>query len=170
MNVIATGGLVASLAVKAVTATIPIVFATGDDPVQFGLVNSLNRPGGNVTGISFLTNATVAKRVELLRELVPAATVIGFLVDPSFPTTKVDISKAESAAITHRFQLLNLKASSKSEIESAFSSLVQQQAGALVINASEFFTAQRNNLSRSRQIMAYPQAISCVRPSKQAGS
>ena len=86
VNVIATGGLVAAVAAKAATATIPIVFATGDDPVRVGLVNSLNRPGGNITGISFLLNATVAKRVELLRELVPAATVIGFMVDPNYPT------------------------------------------------------------------------------------
>jgi len=92
VNVIATGGLTAALAAKAATATIPIVFATGDDPVRIGLVNSLNRPGGNITGISFLLNSTVAKRVELLRELVPAANVIGFLVDPSFPTAGLAIT------------------------------------------------------------------------------
>ncbi len=146
MKVIASGGLVAALAAKAATATIPIVFATGDDPVRTGLVNSLNRPSGNITGISFLLNATVAKRVELLRELVPAATVIGFLVDPSFPTAGLAISEAESAAAAYRFQLLIVKASSKSEIEAAFSSLVQQRAGALAINANEFFTAQTEQL------------------------
>ena len=146
VKVIATGGLVAALAAKAATATIPIVFATGDDPVRTGLVNSLNRPSGNITGISFLLNATVAKRVELLRVLVPAATVIGFLVDPSFPTAGLAISEAESAAAAYRFQLLIVKASSKSEIEAAFSSLVQQRAGALAINANEFFTAQTEQL------------------------
>jgi putative ABC transport system substrate-binding protein len=146
VKVIATGGLVAALAAEAATATIPIVFATGDDPVRAGLVNRLNRPGGNITGISFLLNATVAKRVELLRELVPAATVIGFLVDPSFPTAGLAISEAESAAAAYRFQLLIVKASSKSEIEAAFSSLVQQRAGALAINANEFFTAQTEQL------------------------
>ena len=146
VNVIATGGLVAALAAKAATATIPIVFATGDDPVRAGLVNSLNRPSGNITGISFLLNATVAKRVALLRELVPAATVIGFLVDPSFPTAGLAISEAERAAVAYRFQLLIVKASNKSEIEAAFSSLVQQRAGALAINANEFFTAQTEQL------------------------
>jgi len=146
VNVIATGGLVAAFAAKTATATIPIVFATGDDPVRVGLVNSLNRPGGNITGISFLLNATVAKRVELLRELVPAATVIGFLVDPSFPTAGLAISEAESAAVANRFQLLIVKASSKSEIEAAFSNLVQQRAGALAINANEFFTSQTEQL------------------------
>jgi putative ABC transport system substrate-binding protein len=146
VNVIATGGLVAAFAAKTATATIPIVFATGDDPVRVGLVNSLNRPGGNITGISFLLNATVAKRVELLRELVPAANVIGFLVDPSFPTAGLAISEAESAAVANRFQLLIVKASSKSEIEAAFSNLVQQRAGALAINANEFFTSQTEQL------------------------
>ena len=146
VNVIATGGLVAALAAKAATATIPIVFATGDDPVKVGLVNSLNHPGGNITGISFLLNATVAKRIELLRELVPTATVIGFLVDPSYPTTGLAIGEAESAAVAYRFQLLIVKASNKSEIEAAFSSLVQQRAGALAINANEFFTAQTEQL------------------------
>jgi putative tryptophan/tyrosine transport system substrate-binding protein len=109
-------------------------------------VNSLNRPGGNITGINFLLNATVAKRVELLRELVPAATVIGFLVDPSFPTAGLAISEAESAAVAYRFQLLIVKASNESEIETAFSSLIQQRVGALAINANEFFTSQTEQL------------------------
>jgi putative ABC transport system substrate-binding protein len=146
VNVIATGGLVATLAAKAATSTIPIVFATGDDPVNVGLVNSLNRPGGNITGASFLLNALVAKRAELLHELAPSATTIGFLVDPSFPTAGLAITEAESAALAHGFQLLVLNASSESEIETAFVTLLQHQAGALIVNANEFFTSHTSDL------------------------
>ena len=146
VNVIATGGLVAALAARDATATIPIVFATGDDPVQVGLVNSLNRPGKNITGISFLLSSTVAKRVELLRELVPAATVIGFLVDPSVPATGSDIKEAQGAAAVHGLRLLIMNASSENEIEAVFSSLLEQRVGALVINANEFFTAHTKQL------------------------
>jgi putative ABC transport system substrate-binding protein len=141
VNVIATGGLVATLAAKAATTTIPIVFATGDDVVQLGLVSSLSRPGGNLTGANFLLVTVTAKRVELLRELVPAATVIGFLVDPKFPTADVKTKEAESAARAHGFELLVLNASTEDEIESAFATLVQRRAGALVIDADEFFTS-----------------------------
>jgi len=146
VNVIATGGLVATLAAKAATATIPIVFATGEDPVQTGLVSSLNRPGGNITGASFLLPAIVAKRVELLRELVPSATIIGFLTDPRFPTAELGKTEAESAARTHGFQLLVLNASSESEIGNAFVTLLQRRAGALVINANEFLTSHTGQL------------------------
>jgi putative tryptophan/tyrosine transport system substrate-binding protein len=146
VNVIATGGLVATLAAKAATATIPIVFATGDDPVQLGLVSSLNRPGGNITGASFLLVAVTAKRVELLRELVPSATVIGFLVDPSFPTADVKTREAENAARAHGFELLVLNASREGEIETAFATLLQRRAGALVIDADEFFTSHTKEL------------------------
>jgi putative ABC transport system substrate-binding protein len=146
VNVMATGGLVAALAARDATATIPIVFATGDDPVQVGLVNSLNRPGKNITGIHFLLSSTVAKRVELLRELVPAATVIGFLVDPSYPTAGSDIKEAQGAAAAHGLRLLIMKASSENEIEAVFSSLLKQRVGALVINANEFFTAHTKQL------------------------
>jgi putative tryptophan/tyrosine transport system substrate-binding protein len=146
VNVIAAGGFAATLAAKAATSTIPIVFATGGDPVQLGLVSSLNRPGGNITGTSFLLNALVAKRAELLRELVPSATIIGFLVDPSIPTAGLAKTEAESAALAHGFQLLVLNASSESEIETAFVTLLQHQAGALIINANEFFASHASHL------------------------
>jgi putative ABC transport system substrate-binding protein len=146
VNVIATGGLVATLAAKEATATIPIVFATGDDPVQLGLVSSLNRPGGNITGASFLLVAVTAKRVELLRDLVPSATIIGFLVDPHFPTADVKIREAESAARAHGFELLVLNASTEGEIETAFATLLQRRAGALVIDADEFFTSHTKEI------------------------
>jgi putative ABC transport system substrate-binding protein len=147
VNVIATGGLVATLAAKAATAAIPIVFATGDDPVQLGLVSSLNRPGGNITGASFLLVTVTAKRVELLRELVPSATVIGFLVDPHFPTADVKTREAESAARAHGFELLILNASTEGEIETAFATLLQRRGGALVVNADEFFTSHAKEIA-----------------------
>jgi putative tryptophan/tyrosine transport system substrate-binding protein len=146
VNVIAAGGLVATLAAKAATSTIPIVFATGDDPVQVGLVSNLNRPGGNITGASFLLIALVAKRAQLLRELVPSATIVGFLVDPRYPTAGLAKTEAESAALAHGFQLLVLNASSESEIETAFVTLHQHQAGALIINANEFFVSHTSHL------------------------
>src|SRR5262245_42704849 len=95
----------AALAAKAATRTIPIVFTIGDDPVKFGLVASLNRPGGNVTGVSFLTPALEAKRIELLRELVPKASVIGVLLNPKFSAAEVRIIAARAAASTLGLQL-----------------------------------------------------------------
>jgi putative tryptophan/tyrosine transport system substrate-binding protein len=97
VSVIAAGGLPAALAVKRATAAIPVVFATGTDPVRAGLVTSLNRPGGNVTGTTFLSGEVVAKRVELLRELVPNVTTIALLVHPDYPITEPRIKEAEEA-------------------------------------------------------------------------
>jgi putative ABC transport system substrate-binding protein len=144
VSVIATGGMSPSLAAKAATTTIPIVFATGGDPVHFGLVASLNRPGGNVTGISFLINALVAKRLELLREMVPAATTIAFLVNRTAP--EPDIEDAQTAARLLGLQLLVLNARSERDLDIAFATMVQQRVGALVINANEFFTGHTNQL------------------------
>ena len=96
--VIAAGPLAATLAAKAATSTIPIVFANGNDPVKLGLVDSLSRPGGNVTGVSFLVNVLAAKQLELLHEMAPNAVVLGYLVNPSNPNVEIDTREVETAA------------------------------------------------------------------------
>ena len=146
VSVIVTGGLPASLAAKAATAAIPIVFATGGDPVYFGLVTSLNRPGGNLTGVSFLVNALVSKRLELLHELVPTATTIALLVNPTAPNTELDTKEAQTAARLLGRQLLVLNASSERDFETAFTTLAQHRAGALVVNPDALFTAHPGQL------------------------
>ncbi len=116
-----------ALVAKAATATIPIVFATRGDPVKLGLVPSLNRPGGNVTGVSLLVNALGAKRLDLMRELLPKATMIGFLVDPTNPNAESDTRDVQTAAEALGRKLLVVKASAESEVDAAFASLVQQR-------------------------------------------
>ena len=146
VSVIATGGEPASRGAKAATTAIPIVFATGGDPVHFGLVTSLNRPGGNITGISFLINALGSKRLELLRELVPTVTMIAFLVNPTAPLTEPNIREAQTAARLLGLQLLVLYASSERDFETAFATLIQQRASALVINPDSLFTSYSDQL------------------------
>jgi putative tryptophan/tyrosine transport system substrate-binding protein len=130
----------------AATAAIPIVFAIGGDPVHYGLVTSLNRPGGNITGISFLIDALVSKRLELLRELVPTATMIAFLVNSTAPSTEQNTKAAQTAAGLLGLQLLVLNVSSERDFETVFGTLVHQRAGALVINPDALFTAHLNQL------------------------
>jgi putative tryptophan/tyrosine transport system substrate-binding protein len=144
--VIAATGVAAGLATKAATTTIPIVFVMGDDPVKFGLVVSLNRPGGNVTGVSFLTPSLEAKRVELLHELVPKATMFAVLVNPKFPGADIRVTAVRSAASALGLQLSVLNASSEGEIDSAFATLVQRQAGALLVASDPFFFSRREQL------------------------
>jgi putative ABC transport system substrate-binding protein len=144
--VIATGGLASSLAAKAATTAIPIVFATGGDPVQLGLVASLNRPGGNVTGVSFLANTLIAKRFELLHELVPNATKIAFLTDRAAPTSEADVSAAQTAARLLSLELLVPNVGTESAFEAVFAALVQQGAAALVIDPQPLFTSRYNKL------------------------
>jgi len=121
------------LAAKAATSTIPIVFQTGGDPVQDGLVASMNRPDGNVTGVSRLAVALAPKRLELLRELSPKATVIGLLVDPTNPRSELVVQQIEEAARTLGLGLHILKVSTEGELDSAFASLVQLGVGALLV-------------------------------------
>lgn len=136
-----------ALAAKAATQTIPIVVNVGGDPVAIGLVASLNRPGGNVTGVSMLQNAAAAKRLELLHELVPAATSIGFLVNSTNPGfAEAETREVQSAARALGIHLLVLNASSASEIEAAFANLVQQRAGALLVGGDVFFISQIDQL------------------------
>ena len=134
----------AALAARSATATIPIVFATGADPVDLGLVASLNRPGGNVTGVSFVVNALAAKRLELLRELVPRATAIGFLVNATNPTSPSQTSDAQVAAATLGLRLPVLSANSESEIDAAFESFTQQRVNAVIVGAYAFYSTRRD--------------------------
>src|SRR6266851_9046469 len=120
-----------ALAAKAATTTMPIIFTTGGDPVRDGLVDSLNRPGGNVTGISFITVELGAKQLGLLRELRPGAAPIAVLVDPKWPLTERFVSEVQAAALAVGQQLIVLYVSSDREIETAFTTLVQRGAGAL---------------------------------------
>jgi putative tryptophan/tyrosine transport system substrate-binding protein len=137
----------AALAAKAATETIPIVFNMGTDPVAIGLVASLRHPGGNLTGTSILTTAIMAKRLELLHELVPAATRIALLSNPTNPlVVETETSEAKSAAHALGLQLLVLSASNESEIEAAFETLAQQKAEGLLVSADVFFLARRDQV------------------------
>jgi putative ABC transport system substrate-binding protein len=138
-----------ALAAKSATSTIPIVFRSGADPVGDGLVASLARPGGNLTGVSMLNDGLTAKRLELLSELVPRVGVIALLMNPNAPnnaTVERIIRDVQEAARTKGLQLHVLKASSESEIDTAFASLVQLQAGALLVAADPFLTSRREQL------------------------
>ena len=140
---VATGGPGAALAAKAATSTIPIVFTTGSDPVQFGLVASLGHPGGNATGVTIFTVDLVAKRIELLRELVPKATVIAFISNPNTPYAESEVGKAQEAARSFGQQLHVVRAGTAQEIDAAFATLVQLRAGALLIGTDPFFSSRR---------------------------
>ena len=144
--VIVAGGPVAPQAAKAATATIPIVFNTGIDPVKLGLVASLNRPGGNVTGVNFLNAATEAKRLGLLHDLVPKASLIAVLRNPTRPDAADQLQDLQEAARTLGKKLLVLDASTGSQIDTGFATLVQQRADALTVAADPFFTTQREQI------------------------
>ena len=144
--IVAAGGIGSALAAKAATPTIPIVFVTGDDPMNFGLVDSFNRPGGNVTGVSFLLPALEAKRLELLHELIPKAILIAVLVNPSFAAADLRVIAVREAADTLGLQLSMLKASSERDIDNAFASLVEKQAGALIVTSDPFFVSRREQI------------------------
>jgi putative ABC transport system substrate-binding protein len=142
--VIAAGGTAApALAAKTATSTIPIVFQTGSDPVKDGLVASLNRPGGNVTGVSRLSFALAPKRLELLHELVPKATAIAFLVNPANPVTPSQIQEIREPARSLGLQIHVLEASSEGQIEIAFEKMMQQRLGALLLANDTYLSGRR---------------------------
>ncbi len=141
----ATGGAGESdLSVRMATPTTPFVFLTGGDPVKRGLVASLNRPGGSVTGVSFFLNSLGPKRLELLRELVPAAAVIGMLVNPNFADAEIITMDAHSAARALGQELIVLSASTERDIDTAFATLIQRRAGALQVTPDPFFLSRRD--------------------------
>ncbi len=137
------GNLVAALAAKAATTTVPIVFATGGDPVKDGLVTNLNRPGGNVTGVSFFAAMVGAKRLEQLRQLVPSATTIGVLDGPDRTEDRGDV---EVAARAIGQQLIVLSATNASEIQAAFATFAQRGVGALIITSGAFMSSHRDEI------------------------
>ncbi len=146
VEVIWAVGVAAALAAKNATSTIPIVFTSGDDPVAAGLVASLARPGGNLTGFSILTGELTPERLELLSELVPQAGVFALLVNPNNPTADPIIRDMLEAARAKGVQLHILKGSTESEIDAAFATLVQLQGGALVVGTDPFFVGRRERL------------------------
>jgi putative ABC transport system substrate-binding protein len=143
----ATGGTVSARAAKAATATIPIVFTTGDDPVRVGLVESLNRPGGNLTGVSVFTARLGSKRLGLLHEMVPTATSVAVLVNPTNPDTADEANDIEQAAQGLGLQVFVVRAGKADDLGAAFATIVQRQAGAVIIGSDTFFTSQRSQIA-----------------------
>jgi putative ABC transport system substrate-binding protein len=135
-----------AVAAKTATSTIPIVFFSGTDPVKLGLVASFNRPGGNATGVSFWTTALEAKRLGLMHELLPQATVIAALVDPNFLTAASQLNDLQDAARALGKELHVLQASTESDLDSCFAILARQRPDALIVAAAPFFTARRKEL------------------------
>jgi putative ABC transport system substrate-binding protein len=146
VDVIAAIAAPSTLTAKNTTSTIPIVFLTGTDPVADGLIASLARPGGNLTGVSILTLEMMPKRLELISELVPKARRIALLVNPNNPNAEPIIRAAQEAARKKGLQLDILKAGAESEIDSSFADLIQLQAGALLVGTDPLFTSRREQV------------------------
>jgi putative ABC transport system substrate-binding protein len=147
VDVIYAGENAAVLAAKAATKMIPIVFRIGGDPIQLGLVSSLNRPGGNITGVSFLSSVTGAIRLQMLHEAVPNAAVMGLLVNPTNPNAVPDTQEAQEAARKLGIDLHVVHASTAQAIDAAFATLVERRAQALVIDGDSFLTDRRQQLA-----------------------
>jgi putative ABC transport system substrate-binding protein len=143
---VATGGPPPALAAKAATSTVPIVFTLGADPVKLGLVAHLGRPGGNITGVTFLTGTLHTKRLQLLRELVPKAGVIALLMNPDNPSAESNVRTVQDAARSLGQQTRVLKARTTPEIDAAFTALAQLRAGALFVGSDGFFFDRREHL------------------------
>jgi putative tryptophan/tyrosine transport system substrate-binding protein len=142
----AIGGVNSALAAKAATSEIPIVFLTGRDPVELGFVESFNRPGGNLTGVSLLNDELVAKRLELLRELVPKAATIAILINPDNRNHPSHARTLEAVARAGGQQLIVIGAAADGDFEPAFAMLIQRRADALVVNADPFFDSRQEHI------------------------
>jgi putative ABC transport system substrate-binding protein len=143
----ATGGEASGLAAKAATATIPIVFTMGGDPVELGLVVSLNKPGANVTGVTFIVGDIATKRLGLLRQLVPNATTIAMLVNPNYPATSAEVRDVQAAARTIGLQTDLLTASTSREIDAAFATFTRKRPDALFVGGDPFLLGQRDQIA-----------------------
>jgi putative tryptophan/tyrosine transport system substrate-binding protein len=157
VRVIAAAGTPAAFAAKAATAVIPIIFETAGDPVALGLVASLNRPGGNVTGITQLSAELVAKRVGLLHDLIPTAKAVGYLVDPSDPKAHAQSREMQEAARVRGLQIHVLNASNDREIGAAFSELAGMRADALIVGTgTNFFTSRAERFAKLAALHRMP--------------
>ena len=154
--IVTTGGDPAAQAAKAATAAIPIVFVSGSDPVKVGLVASLNRPGGNITGVHMLLLGLGAKRLGLLHELMPRVNLIGVLVNPNFVDAQTQLRDVEDAAQSVGVKLLVQKAGTRLEIDTAFADLARQKTGALLVISDPFFTIQRVQIAALAARYAMP--------------
>ena len=144
--IVAAGGEPAALAAKVATKTIPIVVGLGADPEKLGLVASLNRPGGNVTGVTLMTALMEPKRLGLLRDLVPGAALIGVILNPAFPAAARQLQEIEETARAIDQKIVVAKASTDEELEAAFSLLVREQVNALLVAASPYFDTRRERI------------------------
>ena len=142
----ATGGSISAQAAKAATATIPIVFNVGEDPIKLGLVASFNRPGGNITGVNTLSPALESKRLGLLRELVPQAAIVAVLLNPSNPDADLQRRDIQAAATAIGQDLRTFDVGNESDIETAFAALVRQRADALLVGSDVFLTNRREQI------------------------
>jgi len=154
--VIAATTTPAALAAKAATPSIPIVFETAGDPIKLGLVNSLNRPGRNVTGVTQLNSELVSKRLGLLHDLIPTATIIGLLLNPNDPRAETQSADMQEAAHALGLQIHIVNASTEGEIDSAFATLAQLRAGALIVGTGEFFNSRPEQLAEQAVRHAMP--------------
>jgi len=161
--IVAAGGVTSAPAAKAATSTIPIVFAIGADPVATGLVTSLAKPGGNMTGVSFLTQALGAKRLGLLNVLAPSATVVALLVNPTNPAVAAAIREVEAAGRASGRQIHVFEARTPPEIDAAFESLGRQQVGTLLVLSDPFFTSRHDQIAT----LGTRAAIPAVYPSRE---
>jgi putative ABC transport system substrate-binding protein len=144
--IVSGGGAPVVHAAKAATTTIPIVFTTGADPVGLGLVASLNRPGGNRTGVYMFTSGLEAKRLGLLHEMVPKVTTIAVLINPNYLDAENQLRDVQEAAVRLGVQLVVVRANAENDFDAAFSTVVQQRSGALLVCASPFFNSRREQL------------------------
>lgn len=166
--IIAASGTPSVLAAKAATTTIPIVFAVGTDPIAFGLVASLNKPGGNLTGVTLLFDEVASKRLELAHELMPATTIIALLVNPTNPNSGTQSRDLQEAARKLALQLHTLRASTERDLDTVFAAVAQLRAGALLIGGDAFFTTRSGQIAALAARYAIP-TISFMRSFAVAG-
>jgi putative ABC transport system substrate-binding protein len=160
----ATGGVTSALAAKAATTTIPIVFNSGEDPVQAGLVPNLNRPGGNITRVSWFSDEVGAKRPGLMHQLVPTAAVMAVLPNPNVPEAAPNVAATEMAARSLGLKLIVLNATNPAGIEAAFAAMVEQRVGAAIVGTGAFFINQRAQIAA----IAAQHGIACMHPDSAA--